>query len=173
MGYRSDVKFIVAFPSETLRDEVLAIYSMHPKVQELGTAENWVKYEETDTYRGLLSSYETVGGIKLHPDNKSEFTMTTYVLVYHETCVKWYPDYEDVEAVEHMFEVIKTRYEADHPNFPFAWKRIRVGEDVSDIEVESEYADDCETSDLLDTFIQDRFYISVDITHGIQQDEAR
>ena len=71
-----------------------------------------------------------------------------------------------------MFEVIKTRAEVDE-KFPYAWKRIRVGEDVSDIEVESEYADDCETSDLLDTFIQDRFYISVDITHGIQQDEAR
>lgn len=158
MGYRSDVKFIVAFPSEKLRDEVLAIYSMHPKVQELGTAENWVKYEETDTYRDAVGD---------------EFTKTTYVLVYHETCVKWYPDYEDVGAVEHMFEVIKTRYEADYPNFPFAWKRIRVGEDISDIEVEIEYADDCETSDLLDTFIQDRFYVSVDITHEIQQDEAR
>ena len=164
MGYRSDVKFVVAFPSETLRDEVLAIYSMHPKVQELDLASQWVKYEETDTY------YR--GDRFKHSSEKEKFNLTAYVLMYDDEHVKWYPDYIDVQAVEHMFEVIKMRAEKDD-EFPFAWKRIRVGEEVGDIEVDTNYNDDCLTSDLLDTFLDDRFYVSTNIECELKQDEAR
>ena len=65
MGYRSDVHIAVAFDNADTLREVMAVYAMHPKVQEFNLAENWriqrdtVLYLHCD-YSKWYDSYEDV-----------------------------------------------------------------------------------------------------------------
>lgn len=160
MGYRSDVKILVALPTAKAREEVMALYAMHPTVQKHEIAKQWEAYEQT---------FDNVH------DGKSDVArpITAYLLTYEDEYVKWYEGYEDVEAVNRMLELLKELGDANE-DFTWAYKFIRVGESMDDIEVSREWSDDSDAvGDLLDDFVSEILDISVEITLDIRQDEAR
>lgn len=121
MGYRSDVVFAFAFDTKEQVDEVLAIYQMHHCVQKYDLAKEW-QVHKWDNCWGL--TYTAFG-------------------------VKWYPSYEDVQGFEHMLSVVETfaneridvSMETDEDGkqqivhmFPYACRKLRVGENDDDIE---------------------------------------
>ena len=69
MGYRSEVVLAVAFKTQEQMEEVLAAYAMNPLVQKHNIMQGW----RMD---------------KRHPR-----------MVYFADNVKWYPEFEDVQAV--------------------------------------------------------------------------
>ena len=104
MGYRSDVLIAVAFKDKAQRDEVLAVYAMHPLVQKHNLTEEWTRYDKGD-----------------YP-----------VLWYSAECVKWYEGYEDVQGIEHLIDMASDfAMERGHP---FAAINYRVGEELNDID---------------------------------------
>ena len=108
MGYRSEVLLAVAFKDKAHRDEVLAVYAMHPFVQKYDLLKKWK-----------------------HHDNEVE---GTYCLWFSADCVKWYETYEDVQGYEWMSQVVADF--ADQRGFPYAWIKYRLGENYDDTEVE-------------------------------------
>ena len=113
MGYRSDVAIAVAFRTREQMEEVLAVYRMHPKVQEHNVMDKWKI--NTDMIDGD----------------------PPYMLFQGED-VKWYPNYEDVQAFEHI-GVVCNEF-ADERGFGFAFRLVRIGEEDSDIVVDDNYA---------------------------------
>ena len=148
MGYRSEVRFVVALPSEAERDSIMALYSMHPLVQEHDIATEWTPYEV------MAQVYE-----REHP-------IPLYLLVFHNDCVKWYDNYEDVQAVMHMQELLDSL-----EGRCYAYKFIRVGEDHSDIECTSHCTED-ETGELMYEYLSEVMYTELNLVCDIKQIEA-
>ena len=130
MGYRSDVRFVVAVPSEVGRNQLMALYSMNPLVQELSMAGHWTPKEVM-----VQDRTKYVDAPKYDPHNYVR-EYPVYLLVYEDNEVKWYDDYDDVIAVMHMREVIKMLGESEDSKFCYAYRFLRVGEDTADIEDE-------------------------------------
>ncbi len=122
MGYRSDVAIAVAFRTREQMEEVLAVYRMHPKVQEHNVMDQW-----------KINTDMIYGG-------------PPYML-FEDEDVKWYPHYEDVQAFEHIASVCDDF--ADERGFGFAFRLVRIGEEDSDIVVDDKYARS-DDHDLLD-----------------------
>ena len=111
MGYRSDVLIAVAFKDKAQRDEVLAVYAMHPLVQKHNLTEEWTRYDKGD-----------------YP-----------VLWYSAECVKWYEGYEDVQGIEHLIDMASDfAMERGHP---FAAINYRLGEELDDIDITERESD--------------------------------
>ena len=110
MGYRSDVVLAVALNDRAQLDEVLAIYQMHPSVQKHDLVKEWA-----------VRDWGGVWGM-------------TYTAEY----VKWYEDYEYVKGLEHMLEVVQTFGVERGEKFPFAYYKIRIGEDLEDVHTEAD-----------------------------------
>jgi len=122
MGYRSDVVLAFALADKQQLDEVIAIYRMNPLVQKHDLVGQWKTHDWGDF----------VG------------------LAYQASGVKWYEYYEDVQGIEHMASVIQNFAtervdvgEIDEDGkqtlisqFPFAYQKIRIGENFNDVEVE-------------------------------------
>lgn len=174
MGYRSDVKIAVALPSEQSRKEVMALYSMHPDVQQCDIATRWETYEQT---------YETVRFDQAHDgDGNMQYvsvpiTRTAYLLAYQDDCVKWYEGYTDVQAVEYMFELLREMHNArkaesgdDADSYPFAYRFLRSGEEIGDVEVSSDY--EGEIGSDFDEFLHEILHVNVEVIFDIKQDEA-
>lgn len=138
MGYRSDVLLAIAFKDKSHRDEVLAIYAMHEFVKEHDLARDW-------------RTHDDVNG-------------NAYVLWYSAEYVKWYESYEDVQGFEHMLSVAQTF--AENRQFPFAWHKYRVGEETTDIEVDSSVCGDD------DGDLQDYLWDHMGITREIRNEFA-
>jgi hypothetical protein len=66
MGYRSEVRFVVALPSEAERDSIMALYSMHPLVQEHNMATEWTPYEVMVWTTGDTLTYPKVSRVTTH-----------------------------------------------------------------------------------------------------------
>jgi hypothetical protein len=150
MGYRSDVKIIVALPTEKAREEVMALYSMHPLVQKGDIAELWETYERT---------FDNVH------DGKSDVAkpVTAYLLVYQDEDVKWYETDEKVKAVMWMFQFLQQSSD-ESEDFIYAYKFVRVGENTDDIEVERGWSEDSKTmGDALDDFVSEMLDVRVEI----------
>ena len=127
MGYRSDVLLAVVLRTAAQRDELMAVYALDPLVQKHSMVERWQHH----TYDDHVA------------------------LVYQETDLKWYDNYGDVQALEHMLILAKTFGEErgfDLPNdpdalqqpeavFPYATARVRVGEESEDSVLEYEEND--------------------------------
>jgi hypothetical protein len=111
MGYRSDVLIAVAFKDKQQRDEVWAVYALHPFVQKHNLTGAWKNYDE--------GAYP--------------------VLWYEAECVKWYDNYEDVQGIEHLMEVASSF--ARERGHPYAAINYRVGEELNDIETTERKAD--------------------------------
>jgi hypothetical protein len=125
MGYRSDVVIAFAFKKKEQIDEVMAIYRMHPFVQAHALEEHW-KIHDWDGCWGLT---------------------------FHAEDVKWYPTYDDVQGFEHMLSVVKDFAEQRGQDvspinddgeqdiisaFPYAYRKLRIGEEDGDIEREAD-----------------------------------
>lgn len=124
MGYRSDVVIAFAFKTREQINEVLAIYQMHEGVQAHDLAKDWSVHEWG------------MGEDKC------------FGLIYQAQYVKWYESYEDVQAFEHMRAVVEQFFEQrGDGGFPFAYRKLRIGEEDNDIE---HVASSCD-SDLEDT----------------------
>ena len=127
MGYRSNVAIAVAFRTREQMEEVLAVYRMHPKVQEHNVMDQWKI--NTDMIDGD----------------------PPYMLFQVED-VKWYIDvYEDVQAFEHI-RVVCNEF-ADERGFGFAFRLVRIGEEDSDIVVDDDYSRS-DDHDLLDFIVE-------------------
>lgn len=113
MGYRSDILIAVAFKTKTQRDEIWAVYCMDKRVQEHNLAAQWQR------------------------SNEDEFIP---ILYYYEEGVKWYDNYDDVSGIEHMRDVAE-QFE-ENRDLPFAWLKYRIGEELTDVEVEEYHSDD-------------------------------
>lgn len=145
MGYLSDVTIAFAFKHKEQVDDVLAIYRMNHKVQKYNVGDAWQVHDWNDMWG----------------------------LTYQAERVKWYDDYEDVAAVEHMLHVVQTfatervdvSMETDPDGkqtivhlFPYAYAKIRIGEDVKDIEL-----DDGSNDYILEDAIWDRMSVRREI----------
>ena len=69
MGYRSDVYIAVAFASKSDMEEVLAVYTLDPRVQKMGLVKDWeVKEDNILLYSAedvkWYDNYEDVQGIE-------------------------------------------------------------------------------------------------------------
>ena len=151
MGYCSEVRFVVALPSEAERNSLMALYSMHPLVQEHNIATDWTPYEVS------VSLYTSSRGICEYP---------VYLLSYHEDYVKWYDDHADVQAVMHMEELLDSL-----ESRCYAYRFIRVGEDHSDIECKTHCSED-ETGEQMHEYLSEVMYTELNVVFDIKQIEA-
>lgn len=112
MGYRSDILIAIAFKTKTQRDEVWAIYCMDKRVQDDNLAEQW-KLSDADEH--------------------------TPIMYYEADNVKWYDSYDDVQGIEHM-KTVAEEFE-ERRGMPFAWLKYRIGEELTDTEIEEYHTD--------------------------------
>jgi hypothetical protein len=120
MGYYSDVGIVVVFECEEHADEVMDVYQTHPDVQKYDLAKEWRKAVLDDG---------------------------TTVFYYSGYEVKWYHENEDVRAFLYMKQLIKNfGVERD---FPWAWGLMRIGEDITDAEIDYEQRERCDVSNNL------------------------
>jgi hypothetical protein len=148
MGYRSDVRFVVALPSEAERDSIMALYSMHPLVQEHDMATDWTPYEV------MAQVYHRDAGVPM------------YLLSYDDTGVKWYDSYEDVQAVMHMEELLDSL-----EGRCYAYRFIRIGEDDSDIECKTHCSED-DMGEQMYEYLSEVMYTEINLVFDIKQIEA-
>lgn len=173
MGYRSDVRFVVAVPSEVGRNELMALYSMNPLVQECNMAEQWIPKEVN-----VKDRTKYVDAPKHDPHNHVR-EYPVYLLVYEDNEVKWYADYTDVKAVMHMMEVIKMLGESEDSKFCYAYRFLRVGEEIADIEDEvgGSQEDEAgwydETSEAMVDLLESSMFVHREIILDIEQIEAQ
>lgn len=113
MGYRSDVVIAFAFKTKEQIDEVMAVYKMRPFVSEHALVDDWTVREWGDVW-GLTFSCESY---------------------------KWYDTYEDIQGLEDMARVVQMFAEERKDAFPFAYRKIRIGEDYNDIEHDTDAND--------------------------------
>lgn len=102
MGYRSDVVLAIAFDTPEQMEEVLAVYAMDPLVQKHNIMEEWRMDED-------------------HPR-----------MVYFAESVKWYPEFEEVQAV-HNIETVAGEF-ASKRGFDYGVYYLRFGEYADDKE---------------------------------------
>jgi len=160
MGYRSEVRFVVALPSEAERNSLMALYSMHPLVQEHNIATDWTPYEVM-----MKDRTKYVDAPKYDPHNHVR-ECPVYLLSYHEDYVKWYDDYDDVQAVMHMEELLDSL-----ESRCYAYRFIRVGEDHSDIECKTHCSED-ETGEQMHEYLSEVMYTELNVVFDIKQIEA-
>lgn len=118
MGYYSDVVIGYAFPDEKTAREVIAVYSMSPQVQETEVRQVW-RLSNADDCALLFCKFDGV---------------------------KWYDSYSDVQAINHMQDVV-ANFNREREGFTYAYRFVRIGEDFDDIEIE-EHASGHSDSDL-------------------------
>jgi|TARA_R110000803_G_scaffold203447_1_gene269024 hypothetical protein len=105
MGYRSDVFYALAWPNKDHAKEVLAVYAMDQRVIDHEVLLlDWTYYDKD----GSL------------------------LMVYRNESVKWYEDFEDVQALERAEELAELFWQ--ERKFPYACKFVRLGEDLEDVE---------------------------------------
>jgi hypothetical protein len=102
MGYRSDVVLAVAFETLEQMQEVLAVYAMDPLVQKHNIMQEW----RIDDYYPRMA--------------------------YCAESVKWYPEFEDVQAIRNI-ETVAEEF-ANKREFDYGVYYLRYGENPDDIE---------------------------------------
>lgn len=107
MGYYSDVAIGYAFPDEKTAREVIAVYSMSPQVQKAEVRQVW-RLSNVDDCVLLFCMFNGV---------------------------KWYSDYSDVQAINHMQDVV-ANFNGEREDFAYAYRFVRIGEDFDDVEIE-------------------------------------
>lgn len=105
MGYRSDVILAVAVPKEHA-DMLQAAYMLQPGVAEYKCMQEWKKTTDGD--------------------------VVIFWAEFHD--VKWYETYGDVQALERMLSLPADFAEQENSNFEAATMKIRVGEEMQDVE---------------------------------------
>lgn len=146
MGYRSEVCLVVALRSKTQADELMSVYALNPLVQKHNLVSKWDRHMRDDVV----------------------------FLVFHDESIKWYTDYEHVQGMEYLLELARTFSDertdvgwiedgSDKPEladgFPYAAYKMRIGEEMTDIEEYAHYSEESLESD-----IYDRAYLTRAIT---------
>jgi hypothetical protein len=143
MGYRSDVTIALGVEAENSADvmnRLMAVYSIDPLVQK-HVKDNW-KWE---VYQYIANKSGEKG---------------ISVAVFEAVGVKWYDTYEDVQAILRLLEIAKSMLDSSGESpAPWAWKSIRIGEEVGDIEDECCLStNDGSDYDILDV-LEDCFWV--------------
>ena len=112
MGYYSDVAIGYAFPDEKTAREVIAVYSMDPQVQKTESRQVW-RLSNVDDCTLLFCKFDGV---------------------------KWYSDYLDVQAINHMQDVV-ANFAGEREGFAYAYRFVRIGEGFDDVEIEEHASD--------------------------------
>jgi len=102
MGYRSEVFLGISFKTPEQMDEVLSVYALDPRVQ----------------------ANEALGYWNIDRDWARMW--------YHNDYAKWYSDYEDVQAIEHIEKVAEDF--AKNRGFQYRSYFFRLGEEYTDME---------------------------------------
>jgi hypothetical protein len=111
MGYVNNVFVAVAFRSAEQAEEIMAVYAIHPSVQEQGTASEW----------------------ELKPMGDKGFVS----LIWENDYVKnWYEGNETYDAVMHMLTTL-LMFEEEREGFSYAYRIMRIGESYEDIETDN------------------------------------
>jgi hypothetical protein len=93
MGYRSDGTIVVAFESLEDMKEVLAVYRLDPRVQELNPFPNDIDDDSDDNWT-------------FH-DWALDSATTCFIMRLDYFGWKWYREYKDIQAYEHIATVCK------------------------------------------------------------------
>ena len=129
MGYRSEVGIVVAFENWDDMKEVLAVYKMNPLVQKEEVFDHWTAYER--------------------PDGNGD----GYCLIeYKAESVKWYDEYDDVQAYRHLFLLVE-KFGNEREGFKYAYRELQVGEDGA------EQSDENHTCNELRSICEDRMHV--------------
>ena len=108
MGYYSDVGLVVALRDWDDLQEVLSVYKMHPDVQREDVLDHWTMYEREFDPDGNTGGY--------------------CMMEYRTTYVKWYDEFDDVQAFRRLFQVVE-QFAKERDEFKYAYKEVSVGED--------------------------------------------
>ena len=111
MGYVNNVFLAVAFRSAEQAEEIMAVYAIHPSVQEQGTASEW----------------------ELKPMGDKGFVSLIWENDY---VTNWYEGDETYDAVMHMLTTL-LMFEEEREGFSYAYRLIRIGESYEDIETDN------------------------------------
>lgn len=129
MGYFSEVVLLVAVQKPEQADELMAVYALDPNVQKYDLLKKWTRHDYAED------------GI---------------VLAYYNPLAKWYSEYEDVQGMERLLALAKDFSDerghdvgmldenGEQPVinlFPYAATKIRIGEEMQDIEGEHHSSD--------------------------------
>lgn len=130
MGYRSEIVLLVAVQKPEQADELMAVYALDPNVQKYDLLKEWTRHDYGED------------GI---------------VFAYYNDHTKWYSEYEDVQGMERLLSLAQAFSDergqdvgmldenGEQPvitMFPYATMKIRIGEDIQDIEGENYSSDD-------------------------------
>ena len=121
MGYRSDGIIVVAFESLEDMKEVLAVYRLDPRVQELNPFPNDIDDDSDDNW--------TFHDWALDSDT------TCFIMRLDYFGWKFYNEYEDIQAYLHIATVCK-QFANERENFSYAYRFVRGGEEHDDTEEE-------------------------------------
>ena len=108
MGYYSDVGLVVVLKDWDDLQEVLSVYKMHPNVQREGVLDHWTIYEREFDPDGNTGGY--------------------CMMEYRTTYVKWYDEFDDVQAFRQLFTIVE-QFGKERDGFKYAYKELTVGED--------------------------------------------
>jgi len=125
MGYRSDGIIVVAFESLEDMREVLAVYRLDPRVQKLNPFVSKDKYE-IGSKCWTFHDWNT---------NTREEPIIWYLMRLDFRHWKWYREYEDIQAYEHIATICK-QFARERENFTYAYRFVRGGEEHDDTEEE-------------------------------------
>lgn len=132
MGYRSDVKIIVVFETELQLEETMATYmALGNKVAYYHKQYELLKYCDrayTRTEQGD-GHYQWVRRHEEYP-----------CVEFSAEDIKWYPDFEDVQAVEYLIQLCQEVAD-ERESFKYAYRFIRIGEEFDDIDITSDAND--------------------------------
>ena len=135
MGYRSDGIIVVAFESLEDMREVLAVYRLDPRVQKLNPFQ-----------RDIDDDGDNDGNWTFHDWALDEAT-TCFIMRLDFYGWKWYDDYEDIQAYQHITTVCQ-QFANERENFAYAYRFVRGGEEHDDIDTEC-YGSDAYLSQLM------------------------
>jgi len=153
MGYRSQVVMAVCFPDEKTLQKVLSVYTMDKRVQQNDCMENWKIKQETHVVRTWAKDKET--------------NPYYIMLLAPDSHWKWYEDYEDIQGYEHI-ETICHMFRDEDKDFAYAYKFVRVGEEIDDIAMDSNESDNPEGEAMQD-YLMDVVFPTTGITNELAE----
>ena len=136
MGYRSNVVIAVAMESEENMKELMSVYALNMYVQKHNLLPEW-----------------TVGVMN-----------DVWVALFHQEDVKWYDTYPDVQGFEAIIPLVRSF--AEERDMKYAYRRIRVGEEMDDVEIDCDENEG--VSEGLADFLADTLYVNRSIENELQ-----
>jgi hypothetical protein len=138
MGYRSDGTIVVAFESLEDMREVLAVYRLDPRVQKLNPFQRDIDDDGDNDGNWTFHDWNT---------NTREEPIIWYLMRLDFRHWKWYREYEDIQAYEHIATICK-QFANEREDFSYAYRFVRGGEEHEDYE-EVCYGSDTELSQMM------------------------